>query len=744
MTNHALNRVTIEPDAAALNVETVQSALSHLKLAQFIKAYRSLGYRAANLDPLHTIALPEDPELKPAFYDLSDADVGRASAAAGFPAATVAQLEQQLKAIYCRAIGLDCSSVRDLSRRQWLFEQIEQESAADAPAPRAAVLQRLVQAEEWERYVQSTYPKAKRFSLEGCESLLLLMDALVDASSTHGIKKLLFAMPHRGRLNLLVNLMELAPWDILRHFDSTQESMVPRYDLPFHLGCKVLKKAAGGDVDVELAHNPSHLESVYPVLLGMARAHQDAHSPDEPFPASVVLHGDAAFCGQGVVMESLKLTQHSGYSIHGTIHVIINNQIGFTTANPINIAANSYCTDIARIVDAPVLHVNADEPEAVLRAARIAFAYRLEFGVDVVLDLIGYRRWGHAEQDTATVTQPQLHALIDRHPSITELLGKDDAAQLALWRAQAREAFSRRDDDAVHAPHAAHLQGAAEHQRLASLTHDKMSWFIEKMTTLPPHFDAHPTIDALIKKWRDTVSYDKRSADWCFAENMAYASLLHAGVNLRISGMDVERGTFMHRHAAWHSQQEGINTAQKFIPLKQVAAPQSRVSLVNSPLSEEAVVGFEYGYSVQAGPQNLVIWEAQFGDFVNGAQIMVDQYISSGADKWGHDSALTLLLPHGYEGVGPEHSSAYLSRFLLLCAEDNMRVIYPSESAQWFHLLRDQATSPLRKPLVVIAPRLAAVISSCMVCETSRRSSRPSVTAASRWLPEYIPASSAL
>ena len=707
MTNNAFYRATNEPE---LNVETVHSALSHLKLAQFIEAYRSQGYRSANLDPLHTIALPEVPELTPAFHHLSDADVDRTRATIGFSATTLTQLERQLKATYCHAIGLDCSSVRDQTRRQWLFEQIEQGSAttSDATTQQAAplqpLLQRLVQAEEWERYVQDTYPKAKRFSLEGCESLLPLMDALVDASSTHGVKKLFFAMPHRGRLNLLVNLMELAPWDILRHFDSSQDSMAPRYDLPFHLGCKVVKKAVAGDVELELAHNPSHLESVYPVLLGMTRAYQDAQCPGEPFPASVVLHGDAAFCGQGVVMESLKLTQHSGYSVHGTIHVIINNQIGFTTANPVNVAANSYCTDIARIIDAPVIHVNADQPEAVLRAARLAFAYRLKFGVDVVIDLIGYRRWGHAEQDTATVTQPQLHALIDRHPSITALLGQHDPDQIALWREQARQAFSQRDDDALHAAHAARK---TEHddKTLTALSQDKMSWFVEKMTTLPPHFDAHPNIAALIRKWRDTVAHESRNADWCFAENMAYASLLDAGINLRISGMDVERGTFMHRHAAWHSQQDGIHTAQKFIPLKQVAASQSRVSLVNSPLSEEAVLGFEYGFSVKAGAQNLVIWEAQFGDFVNGAQIMVDQYISSGADKWGHDCALTLLLPHGYEGVGPEHSSAYLSRFLLLCAQDNMRIVYPSESAQWFHLLRQQATLSPRKPLVVMAPK---------------------------------------
>jgi len=392
MTNYSRHLVTAPSDALAVHDKTAQSALSHLKITQFIEAYRCHGYRLANLDPLATVARAEVAELSAGFYDLSDADVYRTRAAGELAVATVAQLQQQLRSTYCGAIGLDCSSVRAQSQRQWLFERIEQAVTAATATRQRALLQRLVQAEEWERYVQSAYPKAKRFSLEGCESLLLLMDSLVDASSELGIKKFLFAMPHRGRLNLLVNLMQVPPWQILRHFDSEQGSVTRRHDLPFHLGGTLRKNASHGEVEIELAHNPSHLESVYPVLLGMARAYQDVHCPALPWPTSVVLHGDAAFCGQGVVMEALKLTQHEGYSVHGTIHVIINNQIGFTTANAVDVCNHRYCSDIARIIDAPVFHVNADQPEAVLHAARMAFAYRSRFGVDVVIDLIGYRR----------------------------------------------------------------------------------------------------------------------------------------------------------------------------------------------------------------------------------------------------------------------------------------------------------------------------------------------------------------
>ncbi|MBB3213532.1 2-oxoglutarate dehydrogenase E1 component [Herbaspirillum sp. Sphag1AN] len=694
---------------------------SQQKINRYIEAYRQHGYRVARLDPLDTIKVPALAELSPSFWGITDEDVRRWRTGSGFAGTTTKQLNDHLQALYAGSIGVDGSGVRNTTRQQWLFDAFEQQQQGHQQTSlplqqQTALLQRLIQAEQWEHFVQEHYPKAKRFSLEGCESLLLLMDALLDASNAQGIRKFFFAMPHRGRLNLLVNFMQIAPERILSHFDTTTTTAQRHHDLPFHLGVTSTRETVHGVVELKLAHNPSHLESVYPILLGMTRAAQDAQSATTAAPTSVVLHGDAAFSGQGVVMESLKLSQHQGYAVNGTIHVIINNQIGFTTPNPLNPATHVLCTDIARIVDAPVLHVNADDPVAVVQVAQLAFAYRQQFGVDVVIDLVGYRRWGHAEQDTASVTQAPLHALIDRQPTITTLFQEqlqrnfsDFIDHGAQWREQARKSFHGVTHPARQSPQTS-LYPATGAATETAVPLSRLRQFVDTMTTLPPHFDPHPVVATLIDKWQAAVTQTDGVADWCLAENLAYASLLSEGYSIRLSGMDVERGTFMHRHAIWHNQQAEIRIKEsvamaRHMPLLSVAAGQARCAIVNSPLSEEAVLGFEYGYSVQTSKPGLVMWEAQFGDFVNGAQIMVDQYVSSGAAKWGYTSGLVMSLPHGYEGVGPEHSSAYLSRFLLLCAEENMRVVYLSESAQWFHLLREQARSTQPTPLIVMAPK---------------------------------------
>ena len=731
MTNNADTAFAIVPDstsatkpdttAATDNVSTLSQ--SQQKIIRYIEAHRQHGYRVARLDPLDTIKLPALPELSSAFWGITDDDVRRwQHPAGGFSGNTVHQLDQHLQILYRGSIGVDGSGVRDPAKRQWLFDAFEQQQQRHLQHPpsleqQSALLQRLVQAEQWEQLVQEHYPKAKRFSLEGCESLLLLMDALLDASNAQGIRKFFFAMPHRGRLNLLVNFMQVAPDRILSHFDYAADKPQEHHDLPFHLGATSTRETVHGVVELKLAHNPSHLESVYPVLLGMTRAAQDAQSVTTAAPTSVVLHGDAAFSGQGVVMESLKLAQHSGYAINGTLHVIINNQIGFTTPNPLSPASHTLCTDIARIVDAPVLHVNADDPVAVVQVAQLAFAYRQQFGVDVVIDLVGYRRWGHAEQDTASVTQAPLHALIDRQPSVTHLFRErlqqsfaDFVDHQAQWRAQARASFNTVTQQVKNTQQQAVARPATEASTETAVALPRLAQFVESMTSLPANFQAHPVVTTLIDKWQAAVRHTDGVADWCLAENLAYASLLSEGYSIRLSGMDVERGTFMHRHAIWHNQLADMRVKDsvalaRHMPLLRVAAGQARCAIVNSPLSEEAVLGFEYGYSVQTSKPGLVMWEAQFGDFVNGAQIMLDQYVSSGAAKWGYQSGLVVSLPHGYEGVGPEHSSAYLSRFLLLCAQENMRVVYLSESAQWFHLLREQARSPQPKPLIVMAPK---------------------------------------
>ncbi|WP_343724432.1 2-oxoglutarate dehydrogenase E1 component [Herbaspirillum huttiense] len=700
------------PAGSTEQTSDARQALAHARIQSFIEAYRHEGYRIADIDPLGMLSVPEIPALLPQHHDLKDEDLalGQHRFLEGLGLTNVKELTHFLSRLYCGPLGLDASGVRDESRRQWLFARLAaRDPGADpAIAERAAILARLAAAEQWEHYLQQDYPHAKRFSLEGCEALLVLMDALAERSSFYQLEQLFLAMPHRGRLNLLVNLMQMPAADIVAYFDatSTTAAAAGAVDLPYHLGAETVRATAHGQLGLFMAHNPSHLESAYPVLLGMVRGYRSAH-PQSPMPASVVIHGDAAFCGQGVVMESLKLSLHPGYSVGGTVHVIVNNQIGFTTPNPLDPLNHGYCTDIARIVGAPVLHVNADQPEAVLRAARIAFDYRMQFGADVVIDLVGYRRWGHAEQDTATVTQPLLHGFIDKHPPVTQLYaqagwpGSDDGATLLAVSSQQVLASFRNSRPSApaaqrRAPALAVKPDAPDLLRLRQ--------FVERMTRLPEGFAAHPAVTRLVAQWQDSVSSSDHACSWNFAENMAYASLLWKGQGLRISGMDVQRGTFMQRHAVWHAIDAAQGVQQAFWPLRQVAAPGTALEVVNSPLSEEAVVGFEYGFSVQAGPGAMVIWEAQFGDFVNGAQIMIDQFIASGRGKWGYPSALTVLLPHGYEGVGPEHSTGYLSRMLLLCAQENMRVAYPSSSAQWFHLLRQQALQGDR-PLVVFTPK---------------------------------------
>lgn len=714
--------------------DSARQILAHARVQALIDAYRREGYRLADLDPLGGIVAPEIEELQPQYHGLEDADLplSQHRLLDGLGLTTTAQLARHLQRLHGGALGVDCSGIRDEARRQWIFARM---TAADpalelTAAEQTGLLMRLLAAEGWEHFLQERYPQGKRFSLEGCESLLLLMDALVERAGFYQLEKLFFAMPHRGRLNLLVNLMQMPAAELVAYFDKYATTAASAVDLPYHLGAETRRRTAHGEVALMLAHNPSHLESAYPVLLGMVRG-ASAQAPERPVPASVVIHGDAAFCGQGVVMESLKLAQHHGYSVGGTVHVIVNNQIGFTTPNPLDPENQGYCTDIARIVGAPVLHVNADQPAMVLRAARMAFDYRMQFHADVVIDLVGYRRWGHSEQDSSTYTQPLLHAQIEAHPTVTTRYAQAIGATAAsgwpgmetarqrireglLQAVSARSAASvstMTEDSAKAAPASAPAPAESMspvHPDLAQLR----DW-VARMTALSsclPAFVPHPAIAALIAQWRASVAAPDQACQWAFAENMAYASLLAQGMDVRISGMDVQRGTFLHRQAVWHALDGARGEQIEFWPLREVVAAGAGLEIINSPLSEEAVLGFEYGYSVRARRPGLVIWEAQFGDFVNGAQIMLDQYISSGAGKWGYRSGLTILLPHGYEGVGPEHSTGYLSRMLLLCGQHNLRVAMPSTSASYFHLLRQQAllqagTASGVQPLVVFTPK---------------------------------------
>ncbi|CAJ0702116.1 2-oxoglutarate dehydrogenase E1 component [Ralstonia edaphis] len=681
------------------------AALPSTPVTQLIDAYREHGHRRARLDPLARVPLPDVPELRLRFHGLDPAQKREPASAVLPTATTVQELEWQLKRVYCGAIGLDCSSVRKRQRRAWLYARMEAELLAPPLAPdrKRWLLRRLVAAEMWERLVGGTFAHAKRFSLEGCESLVPLLDTLVEEGAGHGVRQVFLGMPHRGRLNTLVNVMGFDAQGMLDRLDPDSDIAFTQRDLPYHLGGVARRMVAGDEVALVLAPNPSHLQSVYPVVCGMARAHVDEHPGTPCLP--VMVHGDAAFAGQGVVMETLNLTRRSGYTAGGVVHVIVNNQIGFTTPNAMDVRAGDYCTDVTRMVDAPVLHVNADDPEAVLRAARIAIEYRMEYGTDIVIDLIGYRRLGHSEHDTPAVTQPALHAAIAAHPTVTELYhaASVDSARLADLRDAAVRNLHAGPGAALGEADVSLPHGAARRQ-LQPLSLHRVQALTQTLTTPPDGVLLHDVVRGLCERWRTAVSSDAHTVDWCLAENLAHATLLEDGHSIRLSGMDVGRGTFMHRHAVWHSQSSSSDEGDRYVPLQHVAPCQGTFDIVNSPLSEEAALGFEYGYSVQTRTR-LTLWEAQFGDFVNGAQVFVDQYIASGEYKWGCQSALAMLLPHGHEGVGPEHSNGFLGRFLQLCADDNMRVVMPSTSGQWFHLLREQATLAAPKPLIVMSPK---------------------------------------
>ena len=684
---------------------TAAAAPPSTAVTQLIDAYREHGHRRARLDPLARAPLPDVPELRLRFHGLDPAQK-REPASTVLPTATTMQaLEWQLKRVYCGTTGLDCSSVRKRQRRAWLYARMEAELLAPplAPDQKRRLLRRLVAAEMWERLAGGTFAHAKRFSLEGCESLVPLLDTLVEEGAGHGVRQVFLGMPHRGRLNTLVNVMGFDARGMLDRLDPDSEVAFSQRDLPYHLGGLAGRMVGDDEISLVLAPNPSHLQSVYPVVCGMARAHVDEHPGTPCLP--VMVHGDAAFAGQGVVMETLNLTRRSGYAAGGVVHVIVNNQIGFTTPNVMDVRAHDYCTDVTRMVDAPVLHVNADDPEAVVRAARIAIAYRMEHGADIVIDLIGYRRLGHSEHDTPAVTQPALHAAIAAHPTVTEQyhVASAESTRLADLREAAVRDLRAAPGKAPRAADVSTLHSAARRQ-LQPLSSQRVQALTQTLTTPPDDVLLHDVVRGLCERWRATVSSDAHTVDWCLAENLAHATLLEDGHSIRLSGMDVGRGTFMHRHAVWQSQASLSDDGDRYVPLQHVAPCQGTFDVINSPLSEEAALGFEYGYSVQTRTR-LTLWEAQFGDFVNGAQVFIDQYIASGEYKWGCQSALAMLLPHGHEGVGPEHSNGFLGRFLQLCADDNMRVVMPSTSGQWFHLLREQAALATPKPLIVMSPK---------------------------------------
>jgi len=702
-------------------------ARKQVHVQSLIAAYRFLGNRWAELDPLKRAERPKIPELDPAFYDLSESDMDISFSAVnsyfGGETMSLRQIVQALRETYCSSIGAEFMHGSDPAEKRWWQERLEK--ARSKPSfsaeKKKQILERLTAAEGLERYLHTKYVGQKRFSLEGGESFIAAMDEVIQRGGERGVQEIVIGMAHRGRLNVLVNTLGKMPKDLFAEFEHTAAEDLPAGDVKYHQGFSSDVSTAGGPVHLSLAFNPSHLEIVNPVVEGSVRARQDRRGDTvgtQVLP--VLVHGDAAFGGQGVVQETLAMAQTRGYRTGGTLHIVINNQIGFTTSDPRDLRSTWYCSDVVKMIEAPVLHVNGDDPEAVVWATQLCMDYRTEFGKDVVLDIVCFRKLGHNEQDTPALTQPLMYKKIGAHPGTRRLYGDKLVAQGVLT--------AEGPDEMVKAYRAAMDEG--RHTVDPVLTNFKSKFatdwspflgkkwtdscdtaipatewkrLAEKLTTLPKDFAAHNLVAKLYAD-RAAMGRGEVNIDWGMGESMAFASLVASGYPVRLSGEDSGRGTFTHRHAVMHDQNRANWDAGTYIPLQNVADGQAPFTVIDSILSEEAVLGFEYGYAA-AEPNTLTIWEAQFGDFVNGAQVVIDQFIASGEVKWGRSNGLTMMLPHGYEGQGPEHSSARLERFMQLAADNNMQIVQPTTASQIFHVLRRQMLRMFRKPLVIMTPK---------------------------------------
>jgi 2-oxoglutarate dehydrogenase E1 component len=697
-----------------------------VSVLQLINAYRFLGLRHANIDPLKRFPKPEVPELEPAYYGLTEPDMDAVFNTGSLVGPEQLPLREILRAVretYCGSIGVEYMYISDVAQKRWIQSRFESVRSTPSYSPdyKRHILERVTAAETLEKYLHTRYVGQKRFSLEGGESLIPLLDNLLQRAGEKGIQETVIGMAHRGRLNVLVNTMGKMPKDLFSEFEGKHTDNLPAGDVKYHLGFSSDIVTPGGPMHLTLAFNPSHLEIVNPVVEGSVRARQHRRRDREGKQVlPVVMHGDAAFAGQGVVMETLNLSQTRGYRTGGTVHVIVNNQIGFTTSDTRDTRSTVYCTDVVKMVEAPVFHVNGDDPEAVVLATEIAFDFRMQFQKDVVIDLVCFRRHGHNEQDEPMVTQPLMYKIISRHPGTRKLYADELAEQGVIQPEdpdQMIKAFRAALDGGYHTnktilsnyhpPYAVNwdkFRDAKWTQKVdTAVSIPELKMLAEKLTTVPAEFKLHPRVEKVIADRRQ-MGLGKLPLDWGMAENLAYAALLKDGYAVRISGQDSSRGTFFHRHAVLHDQARERWDAGAWVPLQHVAENQPDFVVIDSVLSEEAVLGFEYGYAT-AEPNELVLWEAQFGDFVNGAQVVIDQFIASGEVKWGRMCGLTLMLPHGYEGQGPEHSSARLERFLQLCADYNMQIVVPSTPAQMFHLLRRQMVRSFRKPLIIFSPK---------------------------------------
>ncbi|CAA0113713.1 2-oxoglutarate dehydrogenase E1 component [BD1-7 clade bacterium] len=702
--------------------EATEYERKQVSVVQLISAYRQRGHQHAQLDPLGLSQRESVRDLELGFHKLSEADYDTVFQTGqlyiGKDEATLREIHQALEQTYCGSIGAEFMHMTDTEERRWIQQRMDgvRSNPEYTPDAKKHLLERLSAAEGLEKYLGSRYPGTKRFGLEGGESLIPMMDAMIQRAGSYKVREVVIGMAHRGRLNLLVNILGKNPSELFAEFDGKFE-YVGSADVKYHQGFSSNVMTEGGEVHLAMAFNPSHLEIVSPVVEGSVRARQDRRQDsvgDSVLP--IVMHGDAAFAGQGVVMETFQMSQTRAYGTGGTIHIVINNQVGFTTNKKEDARSTEYCTDVAKMVQAPIFHVNGDDPEAVLFVTQLATDFRQQFKKDVVIDLICYRRRGHNEADEPSGTQPLMYESIRKQKTTRDLYAQRLIEEGMLTEADDQRVVEGYRDALDNGEHVAKALVKEPNRELfvdwtpyighrhsfecdTSTDKDQLKDIANQLTDIPDGFVLQRQVSKIIED-RKKMTAGALEINWGYAENLAYATLLAEGYPVRITGQDVGRGTFSHRHAVLHNQKDGST----YVPLKHVAGQPERMTIHDSFLSEEAVLAFEYGYATTT-PDSLVVWEAQFGDFANGAQVVIDQFITCGEHKWQRLCGLTMLLPHGYEGQGPEHSSARLERYLQLCAENNIEVVVPTTPAQIYHLLRRQSKRLLRKPLIVFTPK---------------------------------------
>ncbi len=717
-TQHRRLGITIQAPAADAVTHQKQTAV-----LQLINAHRFNGHRQSDLDPLKQYQRPDIPELDPAFHGLTEDDMDKTFNTGSLFAAdeiTLREIIHIIKTTYCGSIGAEYMHINETEQKRWIQKRLEEPLATPNfdREKRIRILDRVIDANALEEYLHTKYVGQKRFSIEGGESLIPLLDEIIQDGGKQNIQEMVIGMAHRGRLNVLVNAIGKKPSELFDEFEGkTMESITGSGDVKYHMGYSSDISTPGGSVHLTLSFNPSHLEIIDPVVEGSVRARQDRRADyDHNEVLPILIHGDAAFAGQGVIMETFNLSQTRGYSTGGTVHIIINNQIGFTTSDPLDSRSSLYCTDVAKMVQAPIFHVNGDDPEAVVFVTKLALDFRMEFNKDVVVDMVCYRKHGHSEADEPMTTQPIMYKQVRQHPGVRKLHTDKLIAEGVITQEEA-DAIAKEYIDSLesnqgvagtHVEHAnpkyllnftRYIGTVWTHPVETNISQASVDRLTALTTTIPNDFELSPAV-AKVMESRKQMGNGEVMMDWGYAETMAYASLIDDGYPIRISGQDSGRGTFFHRHAIVHNMKDG----QTYMPLQHIKDGQPNFLVINSTLSEEAVLAYEYGYS-SAEPNALVLWEAQFGDFANGAQVVFDQFISSCEAKWARFCGLTVFLPHSYDGQGPEHSSARLERYLQLCAEQNMQVCFPSTPAQMFHMLRRQMLRPYRKPLIVMSPK---------------------------------------